>query len=76
MSTQDIVEAWEQEKVKVGFRKALTATYEARFGAMPAEFVAKLREMRDEAALQSLLRIIATGTPEQLRDRLFSAHTR
>ena len=88
MSTQDIVEAWEQEKIKaghtaghteglreglkIGLKEAITETYEARFGAMPADLAAIVREMSDESAFRGLLKLIVAGTPEQIRDRLLS----
>ena len=74
MNTPDIVEAWEQEKLKEGFKEglrlAVATIYEARFGALPANVAAAIREMSDKSALLDLWPLIVTGTPEQIRQRL------
>lgn len=61
-----------EEGLQNGLREAVTDSYEARFGAMPAELTAALREIRDEAALRSLVRLTVTGSPEQIRERLLA----
>jgi hypothetical protein len=80
MSTHDIVEAWKREQreegqeegIYLGLQKAVMDTYEARFGAMPAELSAVVQDTRDEGVLRAWLKLIVTGSAEEIGARLLS----
>jgi hypothetical protein len=61
-----------QEGLEEGLQKAVTDTYEARFGAMPAELSAVVQDTRDEGVLRAWLKLIVTGSAEEIRARLLS----
>jgi hypothetical protein len=68
MSTQDIVEAWEQEKEARGFAKGLeeglVLTYCARFGPIPEDVQRLIEATRDPQTLRGWYGLLQTATAD------------
>ena len=74
MDTQDIVETWRREAIQEGVKQgvmqgvahSLIEVYEARFGAMPADLRAVVEDVDDEPMLVGWLRLIGTGSADEI----------
>lgn len=78
MDTQDIVDTWRREAVQEGVQQgvaqgvrhgvqqSLVAVYEARFGAMPEDLRAVVGDVDDEPTLSGLLRLVGTGSADEV----------
>ena len=78
MDTQDIVETWRREAIQEGVQKglkqgvtegvahALVEVYEARFGTMPEDLRAVVKDTDDEPTLVAWLRLAGTRSADEL----------
>jgi hypothetical protein len=74
MDTQDIVETWRREAIQEGVKQgvkqgvahSLIEVYEARFGAMPEDLRAVMEDVDDEPTLVGWLRLVGTGSADEI----------
>ena len=82
MDTQDIVEAWRREAIQEGVKQgleqglkqglkhgvahSLVEVYEARFGAMPEDLRAVVKDVDDEPTLVAWLRFAGTRSADEI----------
>jgi hypothetical protein len=70
MITKELYERWKlrimNEEVKLRLRRALVATYESRFGAMPPEVAAAIDATHHAATLRRWLGLITASSREEI----------
>lgn len=82
MTTYEIVEAWKREQRQAGVQEgwqegrlegwqlAVLDVYEARFGVLQEDLAALVRAEHDIATLRDWLKLIGTGTADEVTARL------